>query len=61
MKHPVKDELWECPECGARIAIGKYAPLQRWGRRDCGAELVEVPIEDADALLETRSNVEVRQ
>lgn len=54
MNIPAKDGLWICPECGARIAIGKYMPLQQPGKPDyCRAELAEVPTTDADDLLRT--------
>jgi hypothetical protein len=51
-KRLIKDELLECPECGARIAVGKYMPLQRAGRPDyCRAELAEVSQDEANEML----------
>lgn len=53
MKKPTESELLECPACGARIALGKYAPLARDGRDGgCGAYPLLVPTCEADELLE---------
>ncbi len=52
MKHPVSDELLICDSCGARIALGKYAPLARYGRDECATDPRKISTEEADALLE---------
>jgi hypothetical protein len=52
MRQSITNELLECPDCGARIALGKYLPLQRWGKPDCKSDLREVPLEEADRLLD---------
>lgn len=53
MKKPTESELLECAACGARIALGKYAPLAREGRDGgCGADPLLVPTALADELLE---------
>ncbi|WP_312412079.1 hypothetical protein [Shinella sp.] len=52
MKHPVSDELLICDSCGARIALGKYAPLARHGNDECASDPRKVSTEEADALLD---------